>query len=156
MRMELYTYIYTHIYIYTHVHIYMEIVVRMLHTHTHTMVTLCKSQLYNDVYMCMGWLRLVGSLKFRSLFAKEPYKRDYILQKRPIILRSPLIVATPYATINVPLLKSELYNELFSRKRATNYMSLSAKEPRITGFFCKCRYVYECTNHRATSQYRAQ
>jgi len=27
-------------------------------------------------------------------FAKEPYKRDYILQKRPIILRSLLIVAT--------------------------------------------------------------
>ena len=27
---------------------------------------------------------------------KEPYKRDYILQKRPIILRSPLIVLTPY------------------------------------------------------------
>jgi len=27
---------------------------------------------------------------------KEPYKRDYILQKRPIILRSLLIVATPY------------------------------------------------------------
>jgi len=29
-------------------------------------------------------------------FAKEPYKRDYILQKRPIILRRLLIVATPY------------------------------------------------------------
>ena len=29
--------------------------------------------------------------------AKEPYKRDYILQKRPIILRSLLIVATPYS-----------------------------------------------------------
>jgi len=28
-------------------------------------------------------------------FAKEPYKRDYILQKGPIILRSLLIVATP-------------------------------------------------------------
>jgi len=29
-------------------------------------------------------------------FAKEPYKRDYILQKRPIILKSLRIVATPY------------------------------------------------------------
>ena len=29
-------------------------------------------------------------------FAKEPYKRDDILQKRPMILRSLLIVATPY------------------------------------------------------------
>ena len=30
-----------------------------------------------------------------SEVAKEPYKRDYIQQKRPIILRSLLIVATP-------------------------------------------------------------
>jgi len=44
----------------------------------------------------MGWLRLVGFLKLQVSFAKEPYKRDYILQKRPMILRSLLIVATPY------------------------------------------------------------
>jgi len=43
----------------------------------------------------MGWLRLVGSLKLQVSFAKEPYKRDDILQKRPMILRSLLIVATP-------------------------------------------------------------
>ena len=43
----------------------------------------------------MGWLRLVGSLKLQVSFAKEPYKRDYVLQKRPIILRRLLIVATP-------------------------------------------------------------
>jgi len=34
-------------------------------------------------------LKIIGS------FAKEPYKTDDILQKRPIILRSLLIVATP-------------------------------------------------------------
>ena len=44
----------------------------------------------------MGWLRVVGSLKLQVSFAKEPYKREDILQKRPIILRSLLIVATPY------------------------------------------------------------
>jgi len=44
----------------------------------------------------MGWLRLVGALKLKVSFAKEPYKRDDILQKRPIILRRLLIVATPY------------------------------------------------------------
>ena len=43
----------------------------------------------------MGWLRLVGSLKLQVSFAKEPYKRDDILPKRPIILRRLLIVATP-------------------------------------------------------------
>jgi len=33
----------------------------------------------------MGWLWLVGSIKWRVSFAKEPYKRDDILQKRPVI-----------------------------------------------------------------------
>jgi len=33
----------------------------------------------------MGWLRLVVSIKLQVSFAKEPYKRDDILQKRPII-----------------------------------------------------------------------
>jgi len=46
----------------------------------------------------MGWLRFVGSLKLKVFFAKDPYKRDDILQKRPIILRSLLIVATPYVS----------------------------------------------------------
>jgi len=35
----------------------------------------------------MGRLWLVGSLKTWVSFAKEPYKRDYILQKRPIIFK---------------------------------------------------------------------
>ena len=47
----------------------------------------------------MGWLRLVGSLKSQVSFAKEPYKRVHILQKRPTILRSLLIVATPYRLV---------------------------------------------------------
>ena len=44
----------------------------------------------------MRWLRFVGSLKLQVSFEKEPYERDDILQKRPVILRSLLIVATPY------------------------------------------------------------
>ena len=48
-----------------------------------------------DTYM--GWLRLVGSLKLWVSFAKEPYKREDILQKKPIILRRLLIVDTPYS-----------------------------------------------------------
>jgi len=43
----------------------------------------------------MGWLQLVGSLKTWFSFAKEPYKRDYILQKRHVFWRSILIIATP-------------------------------------------------------------
>jgi len=44
----------------------------------------------------MGWLWLVGSIELQVSFAKEPYKRDFILQKRPIILSILLSVATPY------------------------------------------------------------
>jgi len=44
----------------------------------------------------MWWLRLVGFFKLQVSFAKELYKRDDILQKRPVVLRSLLIVATPY------------------------------------------------------------
>jgi len=44
----------------------------------------------------LGWLRLVGSLKLLVSVAKEPYKTDYILQKRPMILGSLLIEDTPY------------------------------------------------------------
>jgi len=44
----------------------------------------------------MGWLRLVGSIKSQVSFAKEPYKRNCILQKRPIILSILLTIATPY------------------------------------------------------------
>jgi len=37
----------------------------------------------------MGWLRLVGSLELYVSFAKEPYKRDDILQKETYILKEP-------------------------------------------------------------------
>jgi len=52
-------------------------------------------EMQGSVAITMGWLRLVGALKVQVSFAKEPYKRDDILQKRPIILRRLLIVATP-------------------------------------------------------------
>jgi len=55
--------------------------------HSHQLVTPCQH---------MGWLRLVDSLQLQVSFAKEPYKRDDILQKRPMNLRSLLIVATSY------------------------------------------------------------
>jgi len=42
---------------------------------------------------------LVGSLKTEVSFAKEPYKRDDILRRRPIFLWSLLIIAIPYAYV---------------------------------------------------------
>jgi len=63
----------------------------------------CEESCHSATWSCpnMGWLRLVGSLKLYVSFAKEPYKRDYILPKRPIIFRSLLIVAAPYHELRV-------------------------------------------------------
>ena len=52
------------------------------------------------LYLHMGWLSLVGSLKLQVSLAKKPYKTDDILQKRPIFLRSLLSVASPYRYIS--------------------------------------------------------
>ena len=64
------------------------------HAYTHSLFLRLWCIYIHGIYM--GWLRLVGSLKLWVSFAKETYKRDDILQKRPVILRSLLIVATPY------------------------------------------------------------
>jgi len=56
-------------------------------------IKLCYISVWNHL---MRWLRIVNSLKSQVSFAKEPYKRDYILQKRPIIFSILLTVATQY------------------------------------------------------------
>jgi len=45
----------------------------------------------------MGWLRLVGSFERQVCFVEYRLFYRALLQKRPIILRSLLIKATPYA-----------------------------------------------------------
>ena len=52
------------------------------------------ARVVEDVYS-YGVASTSRLLKTIGLFAKEPYKSDDILQKRPLILRSLLIVATP-------------------------------------------------------------
>jgi len=46
----------------------------------------------------MARLASVGLMNLLVSFAKEPYKRDNTLEKRPIILSILLTVATPYST----------------------------------------------------------
>jgi len=48
------------------------------------------------IHVWYGVTTISRLLKSSVSFAKEPYKRDYILQKRLIISSSPLIVSTPY------------------------------------------------------------
>jgi len=52
-----------------------------------------ESQL-NNIYTTHGVATISRLLKMIDLFCKRAHTRDYILQKRPIILRSLLIVAT--------------------------------------------------------------
>jgi len=116
---RIYIYINTFIHTYTCTHnVFMNVFVKHIHAHiymyTHTYTHI---YVYTFIYtgaihrqsvsrhipinMYMEWLRSVGSLKLYVPFAKKPYKRDDILQKRPIILRSLLVVATPTIHIHI-------------------------------------------------------
>ena len=53
------------------------------------------------INLFMGWLRLVGSLKLLVSFAEYSLYYRALLQKRPLILRSLLIVAIPYVCVYV-------------------------------------------------------
>jgi len=68
----------------THTYVWHDRCNTLQHTATHSDD---ESQIWIAA-MYMGWLRLVNTLKLYVSFAKEPYKKDDILQKRPIILRS--------------------------------------------------------------------
>jgi len=63
-----------------------------IHAHIYIYAFLCIHQYVNEVARMEG----INALTVQVSFAKEHYKRDDILQKRPIILRRLQIVATPY------------------------------------------------------------
>ena len=58
----------------------------------------------------MGWLRLVGSLKLLVSFAEFRLFHRALLQKRPIILRSLLRVATPCLQVHGSFSSTEPYD----------------------------------------------
>ena len=62
----------------------------------------------------MGWLRLVGSLKLDVSFAEYSLFDGALLQKRPIVLRSLLIIATPEIYIH-------MYVYIYTEKRIDMY-----------------------------------
>jgi len=72
----------------------------------------------------MGWLRWVGSLKLQVFFAEYSLFYRALLKKRPIILRSLLIVATPY----------ERGHDM---GHAMKYRSLLQNIVSFIGLFCK-------------------
>ena len=62
--------------------IYMRV---MAQTYIHMWAMLFSYVPHELLQYCYYYLRLVGSLKLYVSFAKEPYQRDDVLQKRPII-----------------------------------------------------------------------
>jgi len=60
--------------------------------------------------VCMGWLRIVGSLKLQVSIGEYSLFYRALLQKRPVILRSLLIVATPYVYWSVGVFVSLALN----------------------------------------------
>jgi len=82
----------------------------------------------------MGWLRLVGSLNLHVSFAKYRLFYKALLQKRPMILRSLLIVATRYHI-----------------SRSVFFLCFKIRRPRnsctnIHAYTCACihTYIYVC------------
>ena len=99
--------------------------------------------LYPYALWTMGWLRLAGSFKSQFSFAKEPYKRDYILQNRHILLRSQIFVATPYryAIVHRQCRNRSCipvhYRVAKTHKMPYLYISFPQKSPIISGSFAK-------------------
>jgi len=74
----------------------------------------------------MGWLWLVGSLKLQVSFVEYSVFYRALLQKRPIILWSLLVIATPYAYLRY------LYTWRYKSKRDVNNPCISGKRPIYT------------------------
>jgi len=102
MYTQLYICIYIHMYTYIHVHI-----LSCAHIYMYTQLYIyiyiyIRTRIYMYTYSyvhtstCMGWLRLVGSLQLLVSFVEYCLFYRALLQKRHMILRSLLIVATPY------------------------------------------------------------
>jgi len=96
--------IYICIYIYMYIYTYLDIVkfMRNLHVNINSYLSFTYTQelgLKACTDASTGWLRLVGSLKlYVSLESVGLFCRA-LLQQRPIISRSLLVVATPYFTL---------------------------------------------------------
>jgi len=93
-KLIIYTRMYTHVHAYTCVcvcvcmHVCVCACVCMcVWVHVYACVCVCVCMHSGRHLSRMKWLRSVGFLKLQVSFAKEPYARDDILQKRPITLR---------------------------------------------------------------------
>ena len=115
----------------------------MSHVRIKRLIVCTKKRLYIILWPAMGWLRLVGSLKLQVSFAKEPCKREDILQKRTIILRSLLIVATPQVVCS-PV-------KLSTKKVPVSYVNIINKHHISTKICNRNHYIYTNICQKNTS-----
>jgi len=95
----------------------------------------------------MGWLRVVGSLILYISFAEHSLFYRALLQRRPIILKSLLIVATPYQI-------SPQFWYLFSNiiRRYPDAKFMKPIKYRSEQFLCFCGSMYTAI-HCSTLQH---
>jgi len=90
---------------------------------------------WHGVEIDMVLLRLVGSLDLYISFAKAPYKRDDILQKRPIFSKSLLIVATPHGFFWM-----DFSQWIYKNIQKIFLIFQKVKNLCHSGFYCHCRW----------------
>jgi len=91
-----------------------------------------KKDLLNVSNETMGWLRLVGSLKLWVSFAEYGMFYRALLQKRPVILRSLLVVATPYCREHLHL-RQKMGIRRRTRRKPQNKRELKQENPLKLG-----------------------
>jgi len=72
-----------------------------IYVHMYIAMCICGGAAFQSSCESLCIALYIGSLKLQVSFAKDPYKRDYIMQKRPMNLRSLLIEATPYVSSHI-------------------------------------------------------
>ena len=110
------------------------------HSHTHTNTPFSTlTTIPSPLLLRMGWLRLVGSLKLQVSFAEYRLFRA-LLQKRPTILRSLLVEASPYPPnyIGLPCLRKSY--------RHTQAPPFPHRQPFVFLYYCSFPELY-ITSH---------
>jgi len=104
-RIHTHTHTHTHTHVITHVHhvYHLSQIAQRSHNSclssvSHITAVSCQYHIISVISQLtsMGWLRLVSSLKLQVSFAEHRLFYRALLQKRPVILRSLLVVAAPY------------------------------------------------------------
>ena len=98
----------------------------------------------------MGWLRLVGSLKSQASFSEYHLFYGALLQKRPVILRSLLIVANLQLLSHPSSLRMYIYTHTYTFLGACIYMqshthTCTQKVMSVSVYTSTWIYICACT-----------